>query len=301
MSQASVLYDALGPKARRRVFLSSLIAFDILVALAAYVIRQFYLRGEFAAEKWSPLISPSDPQFGALWGFLMYGLGQTMIAAILTIIISLVLGTMVSVGRELSGRSGRWAIIGAVELIRGIPVIIAIYIAAKVLPQMGVDLPAMWYVVIGLSAYNMVVIAEIIRAGLASLPKGQTEAAMAIGLSRWETIRIVLLPQAFRIMLPALISQLVVALKDTSLGFVASFEELLRRSTIAAQTTKNQLQLLLFVAAIYMVINFSLAKLAEYVQRRTSRSVHVDHESAVEPEVIASTVVTHLEKEPHII
>jgi glutamate transport system permease protein len=178
---------------------------------------------------------------------------------------------MLAVLRVSASRSYRWSVIGTIELLRGVPVVLSIFFAARVLPELGVDLPTLWYVVIGLVVYNSVVIAEIIRAGINALPKGQREAAYAIGLTNAATLRLVLLPQAFRIMLPALISQLVVVLKDTSLGIIVSYPELLRRANLAIQTTENPIQTLLIVALIYIAINYSLGKLAEYVQRRLSQ------------------------------
>jgi len=93
---------------------------------------------------------------------------------------------------------------------------------------------------------------------------------MAIGLRRWQALRLILLPQAIRVMLPALISQLVVVVKDTSLGFIVSFPELLRRANVAIQTTQNPIQILLVVALIYIAINYSLGRLAQVTERRLS-------------------------------
>jgi glutamate transport system permease protein len=130
----------------------------------------------------------------------------------------------------------------------------------------------MWYVVIGLTAYNSVVIAEIIRAGVNSLPRGQGEAAMAIGLTRGQTLRLILLPQAFRVMLPALISQLVVVLKDTSLGAFIGWQELLRTGTLIKESTDNPIQMYLVIGAMFIIVNYLLGRLAQYVERRLSRS-----------------------------
>jgi glutamate transport system permease protein len=127
-------------------------------------------------------------------------------------------------------------------------------------------------VVIGLVAYNSVVIAEIVRAGLTSLPRGQHEAALAIGLRRWQTLRLILLPQAFRVMMPAIIAQLVVVVKDTSLGFIVSYPELLRRANVAIQSTRNPIQILFAVTLIYVAINYSLGRIAQATERRLSTS-----------------------------
>ena len=125
-----------------------------------------------------------------------------------------------------------------------------------------------WGLVIGLTAYNMVIFAEIVRAGVASLPRGQREAALATGLTNGQTMRIVLLPQAFRIMLPAIISQLVVVLKDTSLvTFVANYDELLSQGESIQRNLDNPIQTFTVVALIYIAINYTLGRLAQYLQR----------------------------------
>ncbi|HEY0398724.1 MAG TPA: amino acid ABC transporter permease, partial [Acidimicrobiia bacterium] len=165
----------------------------------------------------------------------------------------------------------RWLVVSLIELLRGVPVVMAIFFASRVLPELGVHLSLRWYLVIGLTAYNAVVIAEIIRAGVSALPRGQTEAAYAIGLSRGAALRLILLPQAFRIMLPALISQVVVILKDTSLGAFISYEELLRRGNFAVQSLGNPLQLYLLIGALFITVNFALSRLAVAIEHRVSR------------------------------
>ena len=127
--------------------------------------------------------------------------------------------------------------------------------------------------VIGLTAYNAVVIAETVRSGVVSLPRSQVEAASAIGLTRGQSLRLVQLPQAFRIMLPALISQLVVVFKDTSLGFVILFPEAISFARIAIQTLSNPLQLYFVIAILFIAINYLLSRFAQWVERRLSRAV----------------------------
>jgi glutamate transport system permease protein len=128
-------------------------------------------------------------------------------------------------------------------------------------------------VVIGLTLYNSVVIGEILRSGMAGLPTGQREAASAVGLSAGQSIRLVQLPQAFRIMLPALISQAVVVFKDTSLGgIIVGYEEALRVSRGIVEAINNSLPMYLTVGVMYLLICYALSKLAEYTQRRLARS-----------------------------
>jgi glutamate transport system permease protein len=267
----ALLFDVPGPRARRRVLVGSVVAAALLAALALVVGLRLADNGQFAGEKWSPLLNPSDQNFGPLWRSLWGGLRATMAAAVWAMAFSLVLGTALATARITARPWYRWAVVSLIELLRGVPVVMAIFFASRVLPELGVHLSLRWYLVIGLTAYNTVVIAEIIRAGVAALPRGQTEAAYAIGLTRGAALRLVLLPQAFRLMLPALISQLVVILKDTSLGAFISYEELLRRGNLAVQNLGNPLQLYLLVAAIFIAVNFTLSRLAVAVERRISR------------------------------
>jgi glutamate transport system permease protein len=177
----------------------------------------------------------------------------------------------------------RWAIVGVIELLRGIPVVIAIFFAARVLPEFGIDLPVLWFLVIGLTAYNMVIIAEIVRAGVNSLPRGQGEAGAALGLTRWQVLRTILLPQAFRTMLPALISQLVVVLKDTSLGFIVSYQELVRTAGILVQNLGNPIPIYLVIAGIFILINYLLSRFAVVVEHRLSRGRKASSSVVAEP------------------
>jgi glutamate transport system permease protein len=171
-----------------------------------------------------------------------------------------------------------------VEVFRGAPVVITIFFVWRVLPEfglqppdvevVGVPLPSlMWSLVIGLTLYNGVVIGEILRSGMQGLPRGQTEAAQAIGLTQPQTIRLILLPQAFRIMLPALISQLVVVLKDTALGFIITYGEVMRIGNLLAENPRlrNPLQMYLVIGTIFILVNYTLSRLAIYTERRLAR------------------------------
>ena len=267
----SVLFDAPGPRTRRRILVGSVVAGVVLAGVALLVVQRLSDNGQFEGDKWGPVLNPSDENFGPLWRSLWGGLRATMAAAGWAMLFSLVLGTLMAVTRITARPWYRWLVVSVIELLRGVPVVMAIFFASRVLPEVGVDLSLRWYLVIGLTAYNSVVIGEIIRAGVAALPRGQTEAAYAIGLSRWGALRLILLPQAFRIMLPALVSQLVVILKDTSLGYFISYEELLRRGNFAVQSLGNPLQLFLLIGAIFISVNYAVGRMAVVVERRVSR------------------------------
>lgn len=272
MSQYSMLYDELGPKARRRIRWATALIVALAIVATTVILLRLHEQGQFEATKWAPLFSPADPQFQVVWTFLLGGLAKTLQAAGLAIVLSLFLGTILAITRIGAKKSYSWLIVGLIETLRGVPVVLAIFFASRVLPQFGIDLPLLWYIVIGLTAYNMVVIAEITRAGVQALPKGQAEAASALGFTRGQALRLVILPQAFRLMLPVIVGQLVVVLKDTSLGFIIGFEELLRRGQIAIQTLDNPIQMFLVIGLLFIIINFSLSKAAEALERHLSTS-----------------------------
>ncbi|MGY1743214.1 MULTISPECIES: amino acid ABC transporter permease [unclassified Blastococcus] len=277
--QQSVLYDAQGPRGRRRTRIGTAVALVLLAGLALLVVRRLADRGQFSMELWGPLIDPDNEAFDAVWRLLGEGVVNTLEAAAVAMVLSVVLGTLIAVARLSLGRVGRIPLIAFVEVFRGLPVVVLVYFGVRVLDDVGVDLSGLpggqvfWGLVIGLTAYNMVVFAEVIRAGVASLPRGQREAALATGLTNGQTMRLVLLPQAFRVMLPAIISQLVVVLKDTSLvAFVANYDELLSQGESIQRNLDNPIQTFTVVALIYIAINYTLGRLAEYIQRRQQRA-----------------------------
>ncbi|HEX7538077.1 MAG TPA: amino acid ABC transporter permease [Dermatophilaceae bacterium] len=278
MSTPSVLYDAPGPRARRRAAIGGGIATFVGLILIGLVAKRLADQGQFSGELWGPVLDPSNESFPLVWNLLGKGVLATLTAAVLAIVFSLLIGSAVGVARMMLGRNARMPLVALIELLRGLPVVITIYFASRVLPELGVDLSGLpgeaglWFLVLGLTAYNCVIIAEILRAGVASLPKGQREAALAIGLTPWATMRLVLLPQATRVMLPALISQLVVILKDTSLAAVlALYTELLRQGNLIALNLHNPIQILFVVAVIFILINYSLSRLATWVDQRSVR------------------------------
>ncbi|MCA0146638.1 amino acid ABC transporter permease [Blastococcus sp. LR1] len=275
--QETVLYDAQGPRARRRTRIGTAVAVLLLLGLAYVVVQRLAERDQFSMEKWGPLIDPGNETFDAVWRLIGEGVVNTVRAAILAMVLSIVLGTLIAVARLSVGRIGRIPLIGLIEILRGLPVVVLVFIAVRVLPDVGVDLrglpggQVLWGLVIGLTAYNMVIFAEIVRAGVASLPKGQREAALATGLTSGQTMRLVLLPQAFRTMLPAIISQLIVVLKDTSLvTFIANYDELLSQGESIRRNLDNPIQTFVVIALLYIAINYLLGRLAQYIEKRQS-------------------------------
>ena len=216
MSEA-VLYDVAGPRSRRRILAGSVVGLLVIAVILGLAVARLAAKGAFEADLWQ-VLTQNDVQ-----RLLGRGLAATLRAALLAMALSMLVGALLAVGRLsrrrwLAGLAGGW-----VELFRGLPLLLMILFVFLGLPALGVTVSTFWALVAGLTLYNSAVLGEIFRAGILSLPKGQTEAAYAIGLRQGQTLRIILLPQAIRRMLPALVSQLVTLLKDTSLGFVIGY------------------------------------------------------------------------------
>jgi len=270
----AVLFDAPGPKTRRNVRIGTIVAVVAALGLAVAVILRFAERGQLDWELWSPLLDPTSDEFALVWPRLLSGLVVTIQVAVVAMTASLLIGILLAVARLSLGRYGRLPVIGFIELLRGLPVIVTIFYVSILLPTIGVDMDDFWFLVIGLTAYNCVVFSEILRAGIVSLPRGQVEAGLAIGLTQHQTMRLVQLPQAFRAMLPALISQLIVIVKDTALGSIVlnGVDDLMRQANQMRVPLDNPLQMFLVVALIFITVNYALDRLAQYVQRRMSTS-----------------------------
>jgi glutamate transport system permease protein len=268
---SSVLYDVPGPAARRRSRIGSVVGGLIVLALLVVAVRYAAGRGIFEAERWDVLYAPPKNQTAAdVWrSMVVQGLGATLKAAALAAPMALVLGLLLALWRTARLTWVRLPAIAVVELFRGLPVLLMMLFGL-----LGFGWGAFAAVVFGLVAYNMAIIAEILRAGLASLPRGQAEAAYAVGLTRGQTLLTILLPQAVRTMLPSLIAQLVVLLKDSSLGFIVGYPELLKSIQNNAQFFGNSYYIALFVvgAGIYLAVNIALSRLAVWIGRRSSRT-----------------------------
>ncbi|BBY78993.1 amino acid ABC transporter permease [Mycolicibacterium pulveris] len=266
----SVLFDAPGPRGRVRNHVVTGITV-VLTLLALWVVyTRLEAKGQLSAEKWEPFLTAN------LWTtYIMPGVEGTLTAAGVSIVLALVLGLVLGVGRMSHALPVRWVCSVIVEFFRAVPVLIMMIFAYFLYALYGVfpgEHLALAGVITGLTLYNGAVIAEIVRAGVAALPRGQTEAAWAVGLTWGQTMRSVLLPQAITSMLPVLISQLVVVLKDSSIGFVITFVELVRQGTQVGAAYGNYIPALMVVAVLMISVNFTLSWLATWVEGRMRRS-----------------------------
>lgn len=265
-SRATVLYDAPGPKARVRNNLLSVVVGLILFVIAFFVYRALDSQGQLDAAKWSPFLQATTWQT-----YLIPGIRGTLIAAALSIVFALILGAVLGIARMSDHRSVRIVSGTIVEVFRAVPVLILmifmyqVFAEYRLFPTRQLALAA---VVTGLTLYNGSVIAEIVRAGIKSLPKGQTEAAQALGMRKGQVMALILLPQAVTAMLPAIVSQMVVALKDSALGYLIGYIEVVRSGQQIGAFFQNYLPSLIVVAAIMIALNSALTRVATLLEKR---------------------------------
>jgi glutamate transport system permease protein len=258
---SSVLFDAPGPRARARHRIYTVISAVFILAFVGLALWQLNRRGQFEYALWEPFVTPR------IVNVLLTGLGQTVLAAVLAIALSIVFGVIFGVGKLSDHRPFRWPSWLVVEFFRAVPLLMLIiatwyFLGAKTGPL------AFWSLVAGLVLYNGAVLAEVFRAGINALPKGQSEAAYAIGMRKTQVMTIVLIPQAVKIMLPAIINQAVTALKDTSLGYAITAPGLVYAGKQVYGEFQNILQTAIVLAIFFVAINLILAWLATVAERK---------------------------------
>ncbi|VXB60694.1 Polar amino acid ABC transporter permease [Arthrobacter sp. 9AX] len=259
---SSVLYDVPGPKARRISLIGSVVGSLLILGLLAWIIMTLAQQGIFEGRRWQIFTR------GDVWTLLANGLGATLSAAALAAVIAFPLGLALCLLRISDAAFIRVPTRVVLEFLRGMPVVLMMLFVL-----LGFGTSSFVAVVTGLVLYNSAVFAEIIRAGIQSLPKGQREAGMAIGLTSFKSRMLIELPQAIRRMMPSLVAQMVVLLKDTSLGYIVAYGELLRAVQVMADFLGTQFLFPIFfvAAAIYIAINILVSRIAVWIERRGSR------------------------------
>ncbi|MEU2163818.1 amino acid ABC transporter permease [Streptomyces chengbuensis] len=268
----SVLYDAPGTRAKRRNIGYTALFLAVLALVVWWVYDGLSSKGQLDWVKWEPFFTSSQPYTTYLWP----GLQNTLIAATFALAIALPLGAVFGIARLSDHRSVRGVAGTVVEFFRAIPVLILMLFANAAysdFTDISSDVRPLYAVVTGLVLYNASVLAEIVRAGIQSLPRGQTDAAKAIGMRKGQTMRHVLLPQSVTAMLPAIVSQMVVIVKDTALGgAMLSFSELLASvRPMSANYGANTIASFTVVAVIFVALNFALTSAAGWLERRLRR------------------------------
>jgi glutamate transport system permease protein len=258
-----VLFDVAGPKTRARHRVYSVVTVLALLGLLLLVLLKLNQKGQLDYELWEPFVTPDYIRV-----LLVDGLLETLKMAVFSVAFAVVFGTVFGIGKLSEHAPVRWVCWTVVEFFRAVPVLllmIFLFFAYGV----GADgIGSFACVVIALTLYNGSVLAEVFRAGILAVPRGQSEAAYAIGMRKTQVMVQVLLPQAVKIMLPAIISQCVVALKDTSLGYAIGAPGLTYVGKAIYGEFQNQVPTIIVVAALYIVTNLVLTAIATWVQHK---------------------------------
>ena len=268
-ADADLLFDAPGPRGRRRIAILSGIATLVVVALIAAALHQLALEGQLAYPKWRFFLGQS------IVLFLGRALGGTLAVTAVSALLSFPLGILLGWARMGAGPVGRRVVGTWVDMMRAVPMLLLIYFFLLAVPRFGLTLPPFWMLTIPIVMCTSATTAEVFRSGVLALDRGQTEAAQALGLSRGQTMQLILAPQALRLMLPTLVTQLVTILKDSSLGYAVSYAELMYAGKVLITSTAQNYKMDVYVPAyiiialLYVVMNWSLGALARSIEART--------------------------------
>lgn len=262
-----VLYDVPGPRAIARNRVIAVITVLIVLAALGFIVYRLFATGQFSAQKWYIFT------FSNVWMGIFKALGATLLAFASAAVLSVVLGFVLAIGRLSEHAWVRVPVTIFTELFRAIPVLVLMMLLYFGLPVIGIKMEPYFAVVIALMLYNGSVLAEVLRAGIESLPRGQREAGYAIGLRKSGVMRLILLPQAIRAMLPVIVAQLVVTMKDTALGFIITYPELLYYAKqLMSQQGRPILQSTFVIGGIYILMCLILSGIAKWVEIKTRHS-----------------------------
>ncbi|MBC9786165.1 amino acid ABC transporter permease [Heliobacterium chlorum] len=214
------------------------------------------------ASKWMILFEPKNLKF------LMQGLQWTIELALVSIALSLFFGMVICALRISQFRFLRYPAFFYIESLRNLPLILLIFFTYFALPVIGVNLSKFWAAVVAFTIFTSALVAEIIRGGIQSIPKGQWEAARSQGFTYLQTMVFIIMPQALRKMIPPLLSQFITLTKDTSYATIIGLQELTGQASLTFIEYNNPIQTLLLVACIYFIINFAMSRLGRLVEQR---------------------------------
>jgi glutamate transport system permease protein len=251
-----VLFDAPGPRARRRIVMITVLSVVVVLGVVALALKQLGDHGQLASYRWQAFTTASYLKV------IGQGLLGTLKATGMSALLAFPLGALLALMRLSARRPVSMLATGYIELLRSIPLLLLIYAFLLALPRYHVNLPVFWKLVVPIVMVSSAVIAEVIRAGVKALDRGQSEAAAAMGLRYWQALRLVVLPQALRLVLPTLIAQLVTLLKESTLGYAVSYPELMKQGDFLTARTHLLIQTYVIIAVIYVLINFLLGQVA---------------------------------------
>lgn len=262
-SMRDALYEAPGPKTKRKIMVGTAVSAVAVAIILLAILGRFYATGQLDARYWTFFLEWST------WRFLLQGFAGTVRVALTAGAISLVLGMLLMLGRTSDIKPLSVACRVVIDFFRGVPSLLLIYFFFLIVPQYGIKMSSFWMLTLPVALAASGVLAEVFRAGVNAVPKGQVEAAMSIGLSPAKTMRKIVLPQAVRYVIPSLISQLVVVVKDTTVAYVVSYPDLMQNARVLITSYDALVSVYFTIALIYILINYAINKASVAVANRT--------------------------------
>ncbi|XDF34409.1 amino acid ABC transporter permease [Paracidovorax avenae] len=263
-SLEDILFGAPNPRARTLTRVASVVAAGVLLLLAVGIAFRFHAAGQLDARYWKFFAWPTT------WTFLAKGLLGTLASAAMAAAIALSLGLVLLAGRLARYRFVRWPAVAAIEFLRGTPTLLLIYVCFLVLPSAGIKLSTYWMLTLPIGLSTAAVVAEVYRSGVLAVPRGQTDAARSLGMKETQVFFSIVFPQALRYIVPALVAQLVIVVKDTTFGYVVTYGELMQNARVLIANYHSLVPVYLIVAALYCLVNYAISR----ASRRLGRPVH---------------------------
>ncbi len=260
----NILFGAPSPRAKTVTRVVSVVAAAVLLLLAAAVVLRFHSAGQLEPRLWKFFAWPTT------WAFLGRGLLGTLASAAMAAVIALTLGLVLLLGRMARSRLVRWPSIAVIEFLRGTPTLLLIYVCFLVLPAAGIKLSTYWMLTLPIGLSTAAVVAEVYRAGVLAVPRGQTNAARSLGLTEAQVFFHIVFPQALRYIVPALVAQLVIVVKDTTFGYVVTYGELMQNAKVLIANYNSLVPVYLVVAALYCLVNYAISR----ASKRLGRPMH---------------------------
>ena len=259
-----MLYEPPGPKAKKTILAVTAISLGALAVMAGLIIRRFYVMGQLDSRYWFFFARLST------WRFLGEGLLGTIEAAAASGALAFAAGFLLLLARICRFRILNAVSIALIEFTRGVPTLLFIYFFFLVAPQLGIKLPVFWKITIPVSLSACGIVAEVLRSGVNAVPKGQKEAALCLGMTDWRVFIQIVFPQALRYVIPSLISELVIVVKDTTFAYVVNFPDLMQDAKVLISNYDALLSVYLVVAVIYILINYLLNRVSAYTAGKRS-------------------------------
>ena len=261
-SVRDALYEAPGPRTRRRVRIATAISLILVVAALAAIGYRFYITGQFAPRYWTFFAKATT------WKFLLQGFAGTARVALTAGAIALALGLLLMLGRISRVKALSTVCRIVTDFFRSLPSLLLIYFFFLIVPQYGIKMSSFWMLTLPVALAASGVLAEVFRAGVNAVPKGQVEAALSLGMSPLRTTFKIVLPQAIRFVIPSLISQLVVVVKDTTVAYVVSYPDLMQNARVLITNYDALVSVYFTIAIIYILINYAINQASIYVSHR---------------------------------